>query len=121
MRVVIAYDGSKHAKAAIVDLQRTGLPNDTTAVVVSVADTLLPTLGASSAPVIPRASSHRVAATLLQARAEAANAADEASTLASEGRKRTRILFPTWQVDTRPAVGTPAQCVLEVADESKAI
>src|SRR4051812_49990666 len=38
MRIVIGYDGSEGARAAIDDLQRAGLPNDVHARVVSVAD-----------------------------------------------------------------------------------
>jgi nucleotide-binding universal stress UspA family protein len=42
MRILIAYDDSDYAKAAIDDLQRAGLPRDATALVISVVDTLLP-------------------------------------------------------------------------------
>lgn len=38
MRVLIAYDGSESAKAAITGLRRSGLPDDVDVVVVSVAD-----------------------------------------------------------------------------------
>jgi nucleotide-binding universal stress UspA family protein len=100
-----------------MDLQRAGLPSDTAALVVSVADTLLPIPPASSGPVIVRASSHRVAATLVQAHAEAASAVEEASALAREGRQRICRLFPAWRVGTRAVIGTPAQALLDVADE----
>ena len=42
MKVVIAYDGSDCAKAAVDDLRRSGMPRHADALVVSVAETLLP-------------------------------------------------------------------------------
>src|SRR5690348_16185832 len=42
MKILIAYDGSDCAEAAITDLQRAGLPEETTALVLSLADVFLP-------------------------------------------------------------------------------
>jgi nucleotide-binding universal stress UspA family protein len=88
MRILIAYDGSDHAKAAIDDLRRAGLPRDARAMVVSVGETLLPTLSPVSVAIREDIVSHRAAGTLVQARAEAAEASDEASVLAHEGSQR---------------------------------
>ncbi|MCE3240603.1 MAG: hypothetical protein K0Q83_1110, partial [Deltaproteobacteria bacterium] len=41
-KLLIGYDGSEHADAAIDDLQRAGLPQDVEAIVLSVADAFLP-------------------------------------------------------------------------------
>jgi hypothetical protein len=41
MKVLIAYDGSGYADAALDDLRRAGLPGDAEALVVSVADGLV--------------------------------------------------------------------------------
>jgi hypothetical protein len=38
MKIVIGYDGSAHAGAALDDLRRAGLPRDAEALIVSVAD-----------------------------------------------------------------------------------
>ena len=43
MRVLIAYDGSAHADAALDDLRRAGLPREAEAQLVSVADGLVGT------------------------------------------------------------------------------
>ena len=40
MRVLIAYDGSAHADAALGDLRRAGLPREAEALLVSVAESL---------------------------------------------------------------------------------
>lgn len=42
MKLLIAYDGSKCAEAAIDDLTRAGLPPANEAVVVSIAEVWLP-------------------------------------------------------------------------------
>jgi very-short-patch-repair endonuclease len=41
MRVLITYDGSAHADAALADLRRAGLPREAEALLVSVADGLV--------------------------------------------------------------------------------
>jgi nucleotide-binding universal stress UspA family protein len=87
MNIVIAYDGSDCAKAAIDGLRRAGLPHKANALVVRVGETLLPTLSAS-VDLPPSALSSRVAGTLVQARAEADQARAEASALALEGSRR---------------------------------
>jgi hypothetical protein len=41
MKVLIAYDGSSYADAALDDLRRAGLPREGEALVVSVGDVLV--------------------------------------------------------------------------------
>ena len=50
MRLLIGYDGSSYADAAIADLQRAGLPPDVEALVVTVGD----------APLVAAFGSHRI-------------------------------------------------------------
>ena len=42
MKIVIGYDGSEQADAALDDLRRAGLPRDAEALIVSVADSAMP-------------------------------------------------------------------------------
>lgn len=42
MKILIAYDGSDCAEAALVDLRRAGLPSEVEAVVLTVADVFGP-------------------------------------------------------------------------------
>jgi hypothetical protein len=49
MNVLIAYDGSEQAKAAIDDLRRAGMPRSINALVVSVGEVMLPAL---TAPIV---------------------------------------------------------------------
>jgi hypothetical protein len=41
MKILIGYDGSESADAALHDLQRAGLPDDAEALIVSVADVIM--------------------------------------------------------------------------------
>jgi nucleotide-binding universal stress UspA family protein len=64
--------------------------------------------------------SHRVANTLVQARAETAQVNAEASALAREGTQRVHSHFPRWGVYADHAVGTPAQAIMQKADDWRA-
>jgi nucleotide-binding universal stress UspA family protein len=120
MKILIAYDDSECAKAAIDDLQRAGVPRHATAVVISVVDTLLPSAALALDPMAVVGASHRVAATLAQARAETEQATEEASELAREGIRRVRRCFPDWQVFADPVVGIAAPAILQKADNWRA-
>jgi nucleotide-binding universal stress UspA family protein len=115
MNIVIAYDGSDFAKAAIDDLRRAGLPQKSNALVVCVGETLLPTPSAPMMDLPPGALPSRVAGTLLQARAETDQAREEASALAREGSRRAHGLFPHWGVYPEAVVGAPAETVIQKA------
>jgi nucleotide-binding universal stress UspA family protein len=116
MKILVAYDDSECAKAAIEDLQRAGLPQDATAVVVSVVDTLLPSAALALDSTAAVGTSHRVAATLAQARAATKQSTEDANDLAHEGSKRVRRCFPGWQVFAEPIVGTATRAILQKAD-----
>jgi nucleotide-binding universal stress UspA family protein len=116
MKILVAYDDSDYAKAAIDDLQRAGLPRDATAVVTSVVGTLLPSAALALDPMTAIGASHRVAATLAQAHAEREQATEEANDLARKGVTRVRRCFPDWEVFAEPVVGSAAQAILQKAD-----
>jgi len=103
MRVLIAYDGSVHAMAAIDDMSRAGLPRQTEAIVVSVAHGGWPhpkTEGKTEKPW------H--------------TAIKEAETLAEEGKSRVEALFPSWSVSCEALWGDPASILLKTIDVFKA-
>jgi nucleotide-binding universal stress UspA family protein len=120
MRILIAYDDSSFARAAIDDLKRAGLPQDGRALVVSVIEIFLPMAALPIDPIAVSTASHRVAATLVQARAETEQAIEEASTHAREGVRRVHRLFPHWEVSMHPVAGTPAQAILRKAENWRA-
>jgi nucleotide-binding universal stress UspA family protein len=57
-----------------------------------------------------------VASTLVQARAQAAYAIDEAGVLALEGAQRVKARFPGWEVASGGLVGTPASALMQKAE-----
>ena len=120
MNVVIAYDGSNHAKAAIDGLRQAGLPHGGNALVVTVGETVLPTPSPSLIAVGAETMSHRVAGTLVQAGVEAARAIDEAGALVREGVQRVHALFPRWGVYADPVVGTAADAILQKVNDWRA-
>src|ERR1043166_7573552 len=62
MKILIGHDGSQSADAALVDLQRAGLPVEAEALVVSVADVMM----------VPDRSAYELAAEALTSRRAAA-------------------------------------------------
>lgn len=118
MNIVIAYDGSDFAKAAIDQLPRAGLPQKLNAVVVSVTDALLATVATTHLP--PSALSSRVAGTRVQAQAQVDQATEEVRELAQEGSRRAHALFPNWGVYPEPVVGQPADNVIRKATDWRA-
>jgi nucleotide-binding universal stress UspA family protein len=105
MRLLIAYDGSDWADAALDDLRRAGLPRAVEATVLSVADVWLPQSG------------ERDAAPL---QARAAKALDQARGLAERAAERLRAEFPAWTVRAEAAADSPAWGIVARAEASRA-
>jgi hypothetical protein len=91
MKILIAYDGSDCANAAIEDLHRAGLPPEAEVLMMSVADVFLPP-SSSPEPTFPA----NVPAAVQRAWAQATHAVDEARALAQHARTRLLTAFPTW-------------------------
>lgn len=90
MRILIAYDGSADADAAIEDLRRAGLPRNTEAVVVSVAHHGWPEAKHTDTDKGPWKATVK-----------------EAEILAENGRARLQSIFPGWSVSVRRSGVTP--------------
>src|SRR2546425_13135108 len=93
MKVLIAYDDSREADAALEDLPRAGLPCVAEALIMSVADVFLPppSLSASAVPApVPTA--------VQRAWAQTAHALEEARALALHARAHVLTAFPAWDV-----------------------
>jgi nucleotide-binding universal stress UspA family protein len=102
MRILIAYDGSTYADAAIDDLRRAGLPRQTEALVVSVAHQGWPETGRSKA--------HGEFDNSWKATMR------EAETMAEHGCKHVQSLFPGWSVSSEPLWGDAAKMLLKTID-----
>src|SRR3954463_10861995 len=115
MKILIGYDGSPFADAAIDDLQSAGLPPDARALVLSVADVwpAMPPLYRESLTPGPTETSLAV---IDSARRMADRAQAEAAAMAEAARQRVAGLFPGWRVDAEAVSDSPASAITERAE-----
>ena len=111
MKILIAYDGSDCANAALEDLHRAGLPTVAEVLILSVADVFLPP-SSSSELTLPA----DVAVAVQRAWTQATHAVDEARALAEHARTQLLITFPTWDVRAEACADSPAWAVVKTAD-----
>lgn len=124
MKILIGYDGSGYADAALHHLRRAGLPQRADAMVVSVASRNLPN---------PPPSSYELAEAMLEERSDsdsqfsgADDKADgaplaeaEALAVALQASRRLKSIFPEWDVRAvaESHHGSPASILMQRADE----
>ena len=111
MKILIAYDGSDCANAALEDLHRAGLPTVAEVLILSVADVFLPP-SSSSELTLPA----DVAVAVQRAWTQATHAVDEARALAEHARTQLLTAFPTWNVRAEACADSPAWAVVKTAD-----
>jgi nucleotide-binding universal stress UspA family protein len=102
MRILIGYDGSDCAEAAIYDLRRAGLPAEVESVVLTAAE-VTPHLPAVCYESIDPAILAQEPPILYNARVLAQSALAEARSTASRGAQRVRTEFPQWKVEPEAA------------------
>ena len=120
MRILIGYDGSESADAALDDLRRAGLPREVEALIVSVSEVMMPPSEIGSDVVGAPLMSGRLSAVLAQVEAQAAQKLKEAQEFASKAGDRVRSYFPNWNVEARAIAGTPSTELINKADDWKA-
>src|SRR5262245_54914924 len=98
MKILIGYDGSECADAAIDDLRRAGLPGEATAVVLSVIESW--SLALSGFELI-----------------EGMDEQIQIKATARRGVARVKSMMPEWEVEPEVAVGSPASAILEKSGE----
>lgn len=86
MKIIIGYDGSKIADAAIDSLALAGLPEDASVIVMSVAENWL--------------------------RPETT---ENASAVATKAAERLKTMFPHWRIETATSEGSPGREILRRA------
>jgi len=116
MRVLIGYDGSESADAALTDLQTAGLPRQGEALIVSVGEVVMPTSLIGSEVVGMPVTPQSVKIALAQADAQTAQSLKKAEELAGKAGARLRSYFPTWEVETVGLSGWPATELIQQAD-----
>ncbi|HXF63780.1 MAG TPA: universal stress protein [Caldilineaceae bacterium] len=114
MRLLIGYDGSPYGDAALDDLRRAGLPQAVEAIVLSVADVLLPPAGDEPPP------SQWAKQLMEEANREASRLLEEAHAIAQRGCQRLQAYFPEWQVHAQACADSPAWGIILKAEEWQA-
>lgn len=115
-RLLIGYDGSPCAEAAIDDLPRAALPKEIEAFILSVADVWLPTDPAPQQSDVPPALSD----VGRKARQQALDALEASRRLAARGAERVRALQPDWRVSSDATADSPAWALIRKAEEWRA-
>lgn len=108
MKLLIAYDGSDCADAALDDLHRAGLPQTADVLVITVAEVWLPPPPPSGYEILEAASEAKSPADLRKAHMRASRAAEEARSFAARAGERLQKNFPGWKVDIEASSGSPA-------------
>ena len=116
MKILVAYDGSDCADAALEDLKRAGLGVGAEVLVMSVADVFVPP------PIVDEvdnASPVYVPESIKRAHDRARNKLDQAETLARKASKQIRLSFPNWHVRYHAEADSPAWALIRTADQWK--
>lgn len=119
MRILIGYDGSECADAALDDLTQAGLPVLAEAHILSVAEVWLPPPPPSSYEIIEEARTAQSPAELQRDFAKGCAAAKDALALADRARDRLQTNFTNWKVTADSSCGSPAWELVAKADEWK--
>jgi nucleotide-binding universal stress UspA family protein len=115
MNILIAYDGSIYADAALDDLRRAGLPQEAEALVISVADVW--SWPPPDKDARPSSAEERDIFGLRKAQEESAQAIEEARQLAVQAAARVQAAFPSWHVEAEGYGDSPAWAVIKQASE----
>lgn len=108
MKLLLAYDGSADAEAALEDLASAGLGPGVDALVLSVADVWLPPDEDEEPEDLPEG--------VATARRHARDALGEARSLAAEGARRMRARYPSWDVREEAVADSPAWGIVKRAE-----
>jgi nucleotide-binding universal stress UspA family protein len=122
MKILVAYDGSDCADAALDDLQRAGLPDAVEALVISVAEVWLPPPPPSSLELLEEAEDSGeipVTAEVQKVYEKHTKAVEAVKALAERARSRLQKNFPGWQVSAEGVPGSPAWEIIGRADALK--
>ncbi len=117
MKILIGYDGSASANSAFADLKTAGLPRDAEALVMSVADVIIP-------PQTAEAENDTIPGYMLEgvkrAHKHAEDKLKEAEQRAIRASEQIKKMFPEWNVKNLALADSPAWAILREADNWKA-
>lgn len=117
MKILIGYDGSECADAALDDLTQAGLPPAGEFHIMSVAEVWLPPPPPSSYEILEEARNAESPAGLQRDFSKHCAAAKEMVLLANRARDRVLAKFPDWKVSADSSCGSAAWELVAKADE----
>lgn len=112
MKILIAYDGSESADAALQDLDRAGLTAEAEVLVMSLADVFLP-------PPVDEDNAFPMFEPdgIKRAHEHAQRKLDQAESLARRASEQIKSLFPEWHVRYEAQADSPAWALIRMADQ----
>jgi len=116
MKILIGYDGSECAEAALQDLRRAGLPAEAEGLVMSIADVFV---RLSINENVDNTFPMFVPAGIRRAHQHAAEAVAEARDVAERAKTRLATNFPGWQLQSESSADSPAWALIKRADHWK--
>jgi nucleotide-binding universal stress UspA family protein len=117
MKILLGYDGSEGADAALNDLKRAGLPDEAEALIVSVADIMMAPATSNYEIAGQALTSRRLTAGLMLAEKQTARALSEAKAITTKASERVRSNFPGWDVRAEVLAGQPSQELIRRAEK----
>src|ERR1044072_4615832 len=96
MKILIGHDGSQSADAALVDLQRAGLPDEVESLMVSVGDVMIVPETPAYELAAAALTSRRVTSGLVYAQRQTERILKEAKDIAGRAGDQVRSYFPHW-------------------------
>jgi nucleotide-binding universal stress UspA family protein len=118
MRILIAYDGSSYADAALDDLRRAGLPRKAEALLLTVIDVGLRLPSREESDASPAQRLDIIG--LQKVRQQIAQTVEEARTMAVQASARVQADFPNWEVRADAVADSSASAIINRADEWQA-
>ena len=119
MKVLIGYDGSECAEAALDDLKRAGLPSKVEAHILSIAEVWLPPPPPSIYEIVEKAAEVKVPADLQRLYSRTAAIVKEAQSTVKRAKDRLQSAFPEWKICAKAETGSPAWELISHAEESR--
>lgn len=119
MKILIGYDGSSCADAALDGLGRAGLPEIAEAQILSVAEVWLPPPPPSAYEIVEQAQEVKVPSDLRHVYTKGCEAAKAALSAAQRASDRVKATFPRWDVSPDSACGSAAWELVFKADHWK--
>ena len=113
MKILVAYDGSECADAALEDLKHAGLHADADVLVMSLADVFVPP------PSEEEVDNTYVPESVKRAHERARQKLEQAKALAKRASEQIKSTFPSWHVRYEAEADSPAWALIRKADQWK--